>query len=76
MLEDVENTRGALGWIDSYPEASMLGINDDMKEGEEDVYRQVLDPCSRTPLAELERPVVRREQKAGSGEIDEVNGGS
>ena len=36
MLEDVENTRGALGWIDSYPEASMLGINDDMKEGEEE----------------------------------------
>lgn len=47
-----------------------------LKEGEEDVYRQVLDPRSRTPLAELERPVVRREQKAGSGEIDEVNGGS
>ncbi|KAL2014195.1 hypothetical protein VTN00DRAFT_1720 [Thermoascus crustaceus] len=40
-----------------------------LKEGEEDVYRQVLDPRSRTPL-------VKREKKAGSGEIDEVNEGS
>jgi hypothetical protein len=37
MLEDEENARGALGWIDSYRDASLLCINDDVKEGEEEV---------------------------------------
>ncbi|KAJ3551401.1 hypothetical protein NM688_g4726 [Phlebia brevispora] len=37
MLEDVDNAKGALGWIDSYTDASMLCINDDVREGEEEV---------------------------------------
>lgn len=37
MLESMDNTRGALGWIDSYKDASLLCINDDVKEGEEGV---------------------------------------
>lgn len=36
MLVDRDNTRGALDWIDHDREASMLGINDDMKVGEEE----------------------------------------
>ncbi|THH02656.1 hypothetical protein EW026_g250 [Hermanssonia centrifuga] len=37
MLETVDNAQGALGWIDSYTDASMLCINDDVKEDEEEV---------------------------------------
>lgn len=37
MLETVENAEGALGWIDSYRDASLLCINDDVREGEEEV---------------------------------------
>lgn len=37
MLEDEQNAKGALGWIDSYRDASLLCINDDVKAGEEGV---------------------------------------
>lgn len=37
MLETMDNAKGALGWIDSYADASLLCINDDVKPGEEDV---------------------------------------
>ena len=37
MLEDIDNATGALGWIDSYTDASMLCINDDVQEGQEAV---------------------------------------
>lgn len=37
MLENYENAQGALGWIDSYTDASLLCINDDVQDGEERV---------------------------------------
>lgn len=32
MLETNENTQGALGWLDSYTDASLLCINDDVQD--------------------------------------------
>lgn len=44
-----------------------------LKEGEEDVYRRVLDPRNRAPLAGLDRPeVLKRERKEGDKDV-EVN---
>ncbi|GJE97686.1 hypothetical protein PsYK624_139070 [Phanerochaete sordida] len=37
MLENYENARGALGWIDSYGDAALLCINDDVQDGEDRV---------------------------------------
>ena len=36
MLETANNTRDWLGWVDQYKDASLLCINDDLREGEEE----------------------------------------
>ncbi|KAI0700102.1 hypothetical protein BC835DRAFT_1329341 [Cytidiella melzeri] len=33
MLENLDNTRGALDWLDSYEEVSMVCVNDDVPDG-------------------------------------------
>ena len=37
MLETMNNAKDALGWIDSYKDASLLCINDDVKPDEHGV---------------------------------------
>lgn len=37
MLETIDNAHDALGWIDSYHDASMLCINDDVTDGHDEV---------------------------------------
>ena len=37
MLQNMDGAHGALGWIDSDADASLLCINDDVEEGEDEV---------------------------------------